>query len=464
LLWRKLGRFWKYEISLGVRLMHRVFSMVKVLACLAGISIVLVSSTLSYASHLQEYVQETVDVSWQVKSSSLLFNKAWILQPLSFPLLGRVYELEVVSGTWQDYTWKHRVEVIIPLITTRKDMAVMYITGSGKGEDERLMLGMLARDIRGPVVILRDVPNQPLFDNLKEDRLIAYTFDQYLKTQDPTWPLLLPMTRSAVAAMTAVQEFLLEKNIADVKGFVVGGGSKRGWTTWLTAAVDDRVKGIFPMVYDNLDLQGQMAHQMEVWGSYSEQIADYVRLGLTDIARAGEGRELMTMVDPYAYIDSFTMPKLIIIGTNDPYWPIDASSLYFDDLPGRNYMFCIPNVGHSLGDYERIISMAGSLFMFVRNELDFPKLEWEVTEHDTSVIITVKGQPTNAVVQLWAAESDKRDFRKSEWQVVDEKTRDNVKFEINRPESGYKAVFAEIRFKIKGRTLYLSTQPYVISK
>ena len=32
--------------------------------------------------------------------------------------------------------------------------------------------------------------------------------------------------------MRAAQEFLKEKNIADIEGWVVSGSSKRGWTSW----------------------------------------------------------------------------------------------------------------------------------------------------------------------------------------------------------------------------------------
>lgn len=443
--------------------MHKIFWMVKVLAWLLSVCVIVMFPASSYASYLHEYVAETKDsLSWTVVHSSYLFNKAWFLRPLSFPLLGKVYELEVVSGTWQGYTWKHRVDVIVPLRTTRKDLALMYITGSSKGEEERLLLGLLASDIKAPVVILRDVPNQPLFDKLKEDKLIAYTFDKYLETSDPTWPLLLPMTRSAVAAMTAAQEFILEQKVADVQGFVVGGASKRGWTSWLTAAVDERVQAVFPIVYDNLDLQAQMTHQMEVWGSYSEQIIDYIRLGLTDMARVGEGEDLMRMIDPYEYIDNLTMPKIIIIGTNDPYWPIDASNLYFDELPGSNYMMCIPNVGHSLGEYEKVISMAGSLYLSVRNELKFPDIQWEVHKQKSSLVITVKEQPADSEVKFWVAESENRDFRGSKWEVLTSKKGASVQFELEIPTTGSRAVFAEIRFKIKNRNIYLSTQPYVI--
>ena len=126
------------------------------------------------------------------------------------------------------------------------------------------------------VAELRMVPNQPLTfpDDGKprvEDGIIAYTWDKFLHGGDDQWPARLPMTKSAVRAMDTVTAFCATEQAGkvDVKTFVVAGGSKRGWTTWTTAAVDKRVVAIVPMVIDLLNIEPSFEHHYRAYGFFA---------------------------------------------------------------------------------------------------------------------------------------------------------------------------------------------------
>ena len=173
---------------------------------------------------------------------------------------GTITTLALTSQVWQGITWKHELTVYDPRELAYADAMLLFITGgdhnSKQNDNDHKQAFMLAQLCGARVAVLRQVPNQPLLGDKTEDELIAETFVRYLKTKDENWPLLFPMTKSAVRAMDALQAFSKEK-AKPVTRFVVTGGSKRGWTTWLTGAVDDRVVAIAPMVIVTLNMGKQ---------------------------------------------------------------------------------------------------------------------------------------------------------------------------------------------------------------
>ncbi|GAG63333.1 unnamed protein product, partial [marine sediment metagenome] len=187
-----------------------------------------------------------------------------------------VTRLTLTSQVWRGITWRHRLHLLAPADMKYPRTALLVITGGSPNNSEISQLATVAGLLSAPVVILGDIPNQPLYEGLREDALIAFTFQNYLESGDTSWPLLFPMTKAAVKAMDAVEEYTQKQWAVAVDSFFVTGASKRGWTTWFTACVaPQRIKGIAPMVYDNLNLAAQMPHQIEAWGDYSEQIDDY---------------------------------------------------------------------------------------------------------------------------------------------------------------------------------------------
>ena len=265
--------------------------------------------------------------------------------------------------------------------------------------------------------MLPQVPNQPLLDGKTEDELIAETFVRYLQTKDENWPLLFPMVKSAVKAMDAVQAWSRE-NGKPVARFVVTGGSKRGWTTWLTGAVDDRVIAIAPMVIVMLNLGPQGPNQLKVWGQYSEQIHDYVERGLMETVATPTGTNLWKMVDPFTYRQRLLKPKLLINGANDRYWTLDALDLYWNDLQGPKYLIELPNAGHDLKvNRDWATSGLGAFFHHVVLNRPMPQLTWDFAEGAGGDFhVTIRSSPAPQAARIWTARSENRDFRESKWE------------------------------------------------
>lgn len=71
-----------------------------------------------------------------------------------------------------------------------------------------------------------------------EDSMIAYTWSHWVNnTFEYDWIAQFPMTKATIKAMDAVQQWVeTQTRVSAVNRFVVGGGSKRGWTTWLAGS------------------------------------------------------------------------------------------------------------------------------------------------------------------------------------------------------------------------------------
>ncbi len=213
----------------------------------AWLAVGLSAAALTWAAparaDLIEYVKKPDDAfSWKLKEKSDINGS-------------RVYQIDLISQKWHDIVWDHQLVVFLPVEVKPGRTMVLMNTGGSMSIGSQISGMELARRCRAPVAILFGIPKQPLFDDRKEDALIAETFVRYLKTKDESWPLLFPMVKSVIKAMDALQAFSKKEWQEPVKDFIVTGGSKRGWTSWLTAATGDpRVKGIAPMVIDVLNM------------------------------------------------------------------------------------------------------------------------------------------------------------------------------------------------------------------
>lgn len=357
-----------------------------------------------------------------------------------------VTHLQLVSQHWREHEWTHHLQVVRPAKVRNPQIALLFITGDGDGQGNVEMLELLAERAGAIAAVITRIPNQPLYDGRREDALIAYTFDQYLKTGDETWPLLFPMVKSAVRAMDTIQAFAKQEHNQTVEKFVITGASKRGWTTWLTGAVDGRVKAIAPMVIDMLNMKAQNQWAKKVYGKQSEQIRDYTDLNLTERLDDPGMVTLRGWVDPYSYRQRYTMPKLILLGTNDPYWTVDSLRHYWDELPGPKLLFQTPNAGHNLGGGKEATQTLAAFFQMIADGEELPKMEWTM-QKDGKAEISVKVNKQAKQITLWTASSADRDFRNDQWtsrqlEIKPGSSRADATIEV--PETGYRAYLAEV--------------------
>jgi len=377
------------------------------------------------------------------------------------------FVVELVSQTWRNSAevnrpvWKHWLVITKPN-NAKSDTAFLFISGGANRDSDKPPTGAdgrtlaIAKATGGVTAELKMVPNQTLQFlgdgvNRTEDDLIGFTWDQYLKTGDETWPARLPMTKSAVRAMDCMQELLASDEGGKLKleKFVVSGGSKRGWTTWTTAAVDKRVVAIIPAVIDVLNLRDCMRNHLWSFGFYTHSVGDYVRHNIMQRMDDPRIEKLYEIEDPWSYRDRLTMPKYIVNSAGDQFFCPDSSQFYFNGLPGEKHLRYVPNTDHSLRDSDATECLA-AFYHTVQNGNQRPQYSWSF-EGDNTIKVVCATKPKE--VKLWKATNPKaRDFRlekigKAYTSVKLEDQGDGVYVgKVEKPAEGWTAYFVEMTF------------------
>ncbi len=379
------------------------------------------------------------------------------------------YVLEMTSQSWLapnevDRTlWQHWMMIIKPANVSSLTSLLFIGGGSNEKEapaeaDEKLVKVALATS--SIVSEVKMVPNQPLIfakdgEKRVEDSIIAYCWDKYLRTGDERWPTRLPMTKSAVRAMDTVTAFCAGEvgGRTRVDSFVVAGGSKRGWTTWTTAAVDKRVVAIIPLVIDLLNIEPSFVHHWEAYGFYAPAVQDYVASGIMEWQGTQEYRNLMKIEEPYEYRDRLTMPKFIINATGDQFFLPDSSQFYFKDLLGVKFLRYVPNADHSLKETDALETLV-ACYSAILNKRSLPRFSW-TEETDGSIRIETQDKPT--AVKLWQATNPStRDFRLETigktWTSTDLGDLGGGHYvgKVPKPEKGWTAFMVELAYPSNG--------------
>jgi len=386
----------------------------------------------------------------------------------------KTFVLELTSQQWRTAkdvdrsVWKHWLAITRPdKLSTNK--AMLYIGGGNNNNpppskpSERSL--RIATEIGSVAAELFMVPNQPLHftdspDKARsEDDIIAYTRVKHFATKDDTWLVRLAMVKSGVRAMDAIQEFMASDAGGKIKidQFVVAGGSKRGWTTWLVGAVDDRVAAIVPIVIDALNSEAITRHHFEAYGFFSSALNDYVRHGLfPNKIGTPEYRAALKIEDPYEYRDRprLRMPKYMINASGDQFFLPDGSQFYYNDLAEEKHLRYVPNAKHNLEGSDATDSIL-AFYQAIVTGKPRPRFTWK-KQKDGSIVVNAADRP--AEVNLWQATNpEARDFRVDtigkayRSTPLKESSRGVYEAKVAKPEKGFTAFFVELLYPGPGK-------------
>jgi len=377
------------------------------------------------------------------------------------------YRIKMISGNWlspeevDESTWWHWLTVIFPDRPTERGS--LMLIGGGSREDLTPIpangsMVRAALATHSVITHISNIPFQPLDfskdpqGQVYEDDLIAFAWRQFLlggATEDlQDWLPRFPMTRAVCRAMDVVQELARDREQA-IDSFVVAGASKRGWTTWNVAAVDERVMGIAPVVIDLLNLIPSFQHHWRCYGEWAPAIDPYVHQGIMDWMDTEEFQSLLDLVEPYQFLDRLRMPKFLINAASDEFFVSDSWQFYWEALQGEKYLRYVPNAGHGLhGSY-----LPAELVAFYQHLISgeaLPDFQWRISG-DSIFAQVDPGSPYQ--INRWEATNPEgRDFRSyvigESWRMTELEWNESGHYAlvISPPQKGYKASLLEVVF------------------
>ena len=429
--------------------------------------------------HLIKYVENKKNFSYEIKDSVITNTY-------------KTYHIKMYSGKWLTENevnitdWWHWVDIVVPK-DVNSDKALMFI-GGGTRLDNNSFLDSITKEhavqTKSVIAHISNIPFQPISfkgsngKEFYEDDLIAYGWEKFLingaKDIDLKWLARFPMTR-AVSRGFDVVENITKKTKIPVSSFFVAGASKRGWTTWTTAAVDSRVIGMAPIVIDMLNVRPSMQNHYKAYGEWSIAIEDYENHNIMEWMNSKEYDKLLDHVEPYEFIEKFSsIPKFLINGTIDEFFVTDSWRFYWDDLKGVKHLQYVPNGNHGLiGDYYMTLKNLMSYYFRVINDLKMPNFDWKV-EKD-SVYVRIDPSQKYSISKWTSNNTKERDFRiwkvgDSSW--VESKIQKNSSGSYVFPKEineGYTAGLIEVEFNgiqdfplkfTSGTWIYPDTYPF----
>jgi len=340
--------------------------------------------------------------------------------------------------------WWHWVWIVVPTTVKHSDYATIVGTGGdnrhydidsapSRGDVFFIACQEVARTTGSICAVLYQIPNEPLtfyndplHKSRSEDAILAFgwnVFSQYDPSDDERYQWIghFPMAKATVRGMDTIAAFATEHlKLPEIKRFGVSGASKRGWSAWLTAAADQRIEVMAPIVMDMCNFHPNLHHQYRAYGGWTWAFQDYYAENITQDLDDAWFADLLAAADPYAFFDRYNerkLAKFVVDGTWDEFFMPDDEQFWWADLQQPKYFLMNADADHSQAtaietDIPSLATFIGSYL----NEVEMPEIEWEISDSEFgNITLTFNGDTTGIVdAVVWHGRScgnSRRDFR-----------------------------------------------------
>ncbi|KAI3379159.1 hypothetical protein SNEBB_001484 [Seison nebaliae] len=357
-------------------------------------------------------------------------NFQWSMER-KYTLPGRdIYILNITSQKWLNESlitpalWQHYAYVAVPHNIEIKHTVLIYMEprirsadlpsiddfGVAEISEFALINGMIAVDLKNvpiPGVKFHDDPTKKI---RYEDEILEYSWLKYFQTKDVNFIPLLPMVKSVVNTMTALQEFGRLYLRYDIHHYIPTGQSKRGYTSLLAAAIDPRVTHLIPIVYNLIDMEkiSSSTHKAlggNVQGTSEDEGSDYAM-----------NKYLVKIIDPLYYNEKYEDKSILFItASSDRYVLPDNEPIFWNEFNGNKFLSRIPNCDHFIKGHKlRLWDVIGA-FVSRISQKNLPSISWEMKRNGSEECLEVIANDESPImVEAFLAHSHSnksRDFR-----------------------------------------------------
>mmetsp|Transcript_23927 Transcript_23927/g.48699 ORF Transcript_23927/g.48699 Transcript_23927/m.48699 type:complete len:548 (-) Transcript_23927:26-1669(-) len=168
------------------------------------------------------------------------------------------------------------------------------------------------------VQVFKDDPAHML---KSQDLIKAYSWFEFMKYggNEPERIMELPVAKAVVRTLDTVTDFTKGLPSGEVTNFAVVGLSKLGMATWMTSAIDERVKAIAPVALPpgrRPTVESPRASLID----QSDSQDPYDKVSEWKLQYPAEFQRLMGIIDWGSWINQLTKPVLYVQDTNDAWF------------------------------------------------------------------------------------------------------------------------------------------------